>query len=210
MRKLDRLSKAGIVAIIVIALLGGAGVWWWSRQPLQPAEADPSTPSSAVAEPTPTPSCEPGTDPCTPELAAEQEELKRLRGEAEKAQRAVFAERTRLANAGGADEPTDQLSLYASGAYLDLAMASLREQKRNGTVGQGTSKTVIKSVPGETRPGADPRLTMEVCEDNSAATFTTGGATYQASSAKGPVFAAVLDGHVKLVGANMVEVESCG
>lgn len=49
MQKLDRLSKMGIVAIIVVALLGGAGVWWWSKQPLEPAKADPpvTTPVSA-------------------------------------------------------------------------------------------------------------------------------------------------------------------
>ena len=50
MQKLDRLSKVGIVAIVVLVVFGGAGMWWWSQQPLDTAKADPPpTPTADVS-----------------------------------------------------------------------------------------------------------------------------------------------------------------
>lgn len=206
MQKLDRLSKVGIVAIIVVALLGGAGVWWWSRQPLQQAGAKPDA-SMTVSS---APACEPGTNPCTPEVAAEQAELKKLRAEAEEAQRVVFAERIRLANEGGADEPSEVLLANTSGNYLEMAMGLLRDQKKRGVEIRGSVRVVVKATPGETMSGSDPRLTMTACEDSSPGTYTRDGTTFRGNVFEGKVFAAVVDGRVKLINAEMKQVPSCG
>lgn len=206
MKKLDRLSKLGIVAIIVVALLGGAGVWWWSKQPLEPAKADPPVTSA------PAPSCEPGTDPCTPEVAAEQAELKKLRAEAEAAYRASFTERVRLSNEGGATEPSPQLLESADGDYLDAVMALLRDQKARGEIIRSKSVTNVRQATGaeQDRSGADPRLTLDVCEDNTQSSWTDPtGVEHQSTSFAGKVLVGQIGGRLKVSGADLAEVDSC-
>lgn len=70
MQKLDRLSKLGIVAIVVLVVFGGAGIWWWSTQPVEPAKADPpptlaATPTPRASSTSPTPSVGANEDPET-------------------------------------------------------------------------------------------------------------------------------------------------
>lgn len=210
MQKLDRLSKVGIVAIVVLMVFGGAGIWWWSKQPLKPAEADPPpTPTTAV---TPTPSCEPGTDPCTPEVAAEQAELKKLRAEAERAYRATFTEREKLSNEGGATNPTSILLENADGDYLAAVMALLRDQQARGEVVRSQSTTNVKPAPnaGAGKPGVDPRLSLDVCEDNSKSSWLDkDGVAHPSTSFAGKIFVGQIDGRIKVIGADLAEVSSC-
>lgn len=165
--------------------------------------------SACSAFTTPKPVCDEGTEKCTREIAADQAELRDLLRQAEDAQHAAFAERGRLTSLGRALEPTPELELHASGTYLELAMAGLREQYRDGFRVEGSPATMVTSAPGESRHGSDPRLTMDVCEDNVAATFSNGGRLFHGIPYQGKVFAAIVDGRVKLVDATMQAVESC-
>lgn len=165
------------------------------------------TSCSAVTGPKPV--CDEGTEKCTSKVATEQAELRDLQRQAEDAQHAAFAERGRLTSLGGALEPTEELKLHASGVYLELVMAGLRDQYRDGFRVEGSPATMVTASPGESRQGSDARLTMEVCEDNVAATFSSGGRLFTGIPYQGKVFAAIVDGRVKLVDATMKAVESC-
>lgn len=156
----------------------------------------------------PQPACDPGNGNCAPNQAAETE-LHELQRQAEDAQHAAFNERARLTGRGGALEPTDELRLHADGVYLELVMAGLREQYHDGFRVEGSPTTMATAAPGESRNGSDPRLTMDVCEDNVATTFSEGGRLFNGIPYQGKVYAKVIDGRVKLVDATMKAVDSC-
>lgn len=169
-----------------------------------------ATPATAQPTQTTTPSCDPGTTPCTQEKATEQAETKRLQEEATQAYRATFTERMNLGRQGGTDEPTPQLSRFAQDEYLEMAMATLREQKRLGIKAAGNPTTDVTVEPGQQRGASDPRLTMSVCESQQDVTLTRDGQDFKGTSSKGLIFASLVDGHPKITGAEMAEVESCG
>lgn len=197
--KFCRVACAGVFALALVGCTDSGA-----------SQPEPSAPVSE-ARPTPAPSCDPGTDPCTPEKAAEQAETKRLQEQAEQAYRATFTEFVQLSNQGGADEPSPQLKRYAHGDYLTMMMELLQNQKKNGVVVKGNASTDVRSSPatGDEREGEDPRLTMAVCEDNSQSTWSDSKGEYKSNSSKGRVFAAVVDGEVKVVSADLDQVESC-
>jgi hypothetical protein len=85
---------------------------------------------------------------------------------AEKAYRTFSAEFDRLANAGGAKQPTPVMEQTAAGPYLKQAEESLRQQLAGG--GRSTGRVVIAWVR---RGGYEPaRLTIDSCEDASGVT----------------------------------------
>lgn len=208
MAKLDPLSKVGIVLVIVVALVGGLGVWWWSQQPAQTNGGGP-TPSSSAASSTPTPTCDLGTDPCTPDVAAEQAETRKLQAEAERVARASYAERVRLTKAGGANEPSEELKRYAADSYLELVMPGLQDQKKRGYTLKGEPHLTLKHAPGQTRMDSDPRLTLHYCEDNSGTRLSESGTELQGKSGKGSLFLSVIDGQTKVVDSTVSVVDSC-
>lgn len=210
MAKLDPLSKVGIVLVIVVALVGGLGVWWWSQQPAQTNGGGP-TPSSSAASSTPTPTCDLGTDPCTPDVAAEQAETRKLQAEAERVARASYAERVRLTKAGGANEPSEELKRYADGNYLRSLVGGLQHQKAGGYTVMGEPQLVLNPAPGEARNGSDPRLTLGFCEDNAQTKIVAKDQSEsQGPSGRGRLFIGDVDGQLKIVAGTVKAVESCG
>lgn len=211
MAKLDPLSKVGIVLVIVVALVGGLGVWWWSQQPARTEGGGPTATTSSPAVPTPEPTCEAGTDPCTPEVAAEQAETRALRAEAERVARSSYAERVRLTRDGGAMEPSEELKRYADGNYLRSLVGGLQHQKEGGYTVIGEPQLVLSPAPGESRKGSDPRLTLGFCEDNTQTKIVAKDQSKsQGPSGRGHLFIGHVDGQLKIVEGTVKAVESCG
>lgn len=133
-----------------------------------------------------------------------------LSGRAERVYRTFFNEWTRLEREGGAEEPTQVLLDNGSGGYLKGVMGFLRNQKSTGRIiGGPLPKVTVVAAPGGEFEGVDPRLTLQVCEDHTAAWFEEDGTQYAGELAQGTVYLGYVEGRIKVIGASTKSVEQC-
>lgn len=133
-----------------------------------------------------------------------------LSAQAERVYRAFFNEWTRLKREGGADEPTEILLNNGAGPYLESVMKNLRDQKAGGhTIGGPLPVLKVVGVPGGDYEGIDPRLTLQVCEDSTAAWWEEAGERHPGGIAQGTVYLGKVDDRIKVMGISTELVKQC-
>ncbi|WP_425307781.1 hypothetical protein AADG42_03175 [Ammonicoccus fulvus] len=166
------------------------------------------TPTGPGVQPTPTPIVVPESTPGPVASATPSQE--ELSAEAERVYRTFFAEWKRLEREGGADEPTQILKDNGAGRYLDGVVLMLRHQKEQGVEVSGPLPEVkVRPAPGDSKDNADPRYTLEVCEDYSAGEYRDESGVHAGQLLQGNVYLGHVDGQLKVVWAVTEEVERC-
>lgn len=201
--------SASAAAVLVAVMLAGC-------QPASPTTAPtPSSPPASTATPVPTP-----TYQCTPEAGGEAtpcsqihyEEMKAkdwLYAEAEAVYRQFFDESVRISRTGGVDKPTQILLDTTARDYLDNMMTIFESLHSRGVRAKGDDPLLFVSrLPGVSKAGSIVALT--VCIDS------TGWAFFNGSKQTAPgrvgideVYFARVDQHLKIIGADGREAESC-
>lgn len=170
------------------------------------AACTPDRPPSGTSVPPPVASVAPSTPSPTASPTPSQLELS---AQAEKAYRTASEEMERLGRAGGASEATPLLRSVVAERALVKYETLLKDQKRRGyTVsGRGTIHTAPK--PGATSRDYDPRLSLQVCDDRSAITWSEGGKTNSGYPVQGWAYSRIIDGKVMVVDVETSKVEKC-
>ncbi len=170
------------------------------------AACTPDRPPTGTSVPPPVTSVAP--DPPTPSASPtpSQEELS---AQAEKAYRTASEEMERLGRAGGADEASPLLRTVVTERALVKYETLLKDQKRRGYTVTGRGTTYVLPKPGATSKDYDPRLSLEVCDDRSAVTWSEGGKTNSGYPVQGWVYGRVIDGKVMIVDVVTAKVEKC-
>lgn len=179
----------------------------------------PSGQTAPTATPTPSPSptysCTalPSTTRCTPEIAAEQKQQAANFAAAEASYRAFFAERNRLAEAGGTTTATATMKKYASGPYLqDFVGFLAAEKKSNRRVRPGGTIAEVRPLPGEHRTQSpEAELTLEVCEDGrkSAIYDSSGKLLFHGILVAGKIYVREISGSWLIWEADTKQVPRC-
>lgn len=129
---------------------------------------------------------------------------------AEKTYRAAFEEWKRIERGGGAHEVTPRLRQHADGAYLNSIEMALRHQKDHRIQIEGPiPSTSVLGEPGQSRDDSDPRMTLRVCEDNTASVAKVDGKEIQGTFVEGTVYLGERAGRIKVISSSTSEVTTC-
>lgn len=131
--------------------------------------------------------------------------------QAQAAYEVAFDEFERLSREGGATEPSPKMKDVETGLYLEQDMALLRDQKKRGYKVEGKA-AVAKSrpAPGKAKGDADPRLTLEICEDRRGSRVLEGGRDPDPGRlSHGFVYASPRDARIVLVDVDTSPVDRC-
>lgn len=187
-----RVSSLILAAALALSACNGG------EQPIETVTPTPVPPPTA-SESTPTPPS------ATPSLSQEE-----LSAQAEQAYRAFFAEWVRLQRLGGTETATTAMTQNAAGAYLEAVLMLLKEQQDQGVKAGGPPpELTVTPAPGSGAEGSDPRLTLNVCEDNSRGWYEDESGRYEGGIAEGTVYLQFLDGRPKVVFGETESVQSC-
>lgn len=166
------------------------------------------TPAGSGVQPTPTPIVVPESTPSPVASATPSQE--ELSAEAERVYRTFFNEWIRLEREGGAEEPTQILKDNGSERYVDAIMTFLSDQKAQGVTVEGPLPSLsIRPAPGSPYGSADPRMTIEVCEDHRAGWSDDGSGKQPGKLVHGLVFLGVVSDRTKVVWSQTEVVDEC-
>lgn len=170
------------------------------------AACTPDRPPSGTSVPPPVASVAPSTPTPTASPTPSQQELS---AQAEKAYRTASEEMQKLLVSGGQSEASPLLRSVTTGLALSKYESLLQDQKARGYTVTGQGKVTTKSMPGATSKDYDPRLTLKVCDDWSAMTWTEAGRTAQGYPTQGWAYGRVIEGKVKIVDVVTAKVDRC-
>ncbi len=175
------------------------------------------TPTSPTPTPSPAPSYR-----CTPEAGgdefdctqAQHDEMiakDKLYAEAEAVYRRYLAEDMRIARSGGVREPTEELLDAASGAFLESAIAEYRRNLKEQITIEGGEREVksLTRLVGLSKGGSI--VAIRSCVDaTSIRVLKSGKYVGRGLVTQDDLYFGLIDSHLKIIGADGRELESCG
>ncbi len=175
------------------------------------------TPTSPTPTPSPVPSYR-----CTPEAGgdefdctqAQHDEMiakDRLYAEAEAVYRRYLAEDMRIARDGGVREPTEALLDATSGAFLENAIAEYRSNLKEKITIEGGEREVksLTRLVGLSKAGSI--VAIRSCVDaTSIRVLKNGKYVGRGLVTQDDLYFGLIDSHLKIIGADGRELESCG
>jgi len=174
--------------------------------------------------------CQPATTPtptpapsysCTPEAGGDEfscsqhqyDEMvakDKLYAEAEQVYRRFMTEDSRILQAGGVTQPTVELLATTSGAFLDDAMATYKDLRKGGVRASGEQPVLkyFRRIRGVSKAGSV--VAASTCVDGTGLKFMSGSEML----GRGQIsldhnYFGLVDGQLKLVGADGTQVGSC-